>query len=77
MVASPKSVKPNKHDSHMEETPKTNSKRKQTPSKEKVSVSRYKSVDIVFVFYFYVSFCIFQDDFYMVVYWSLGRLDFK
>ncbi|XWS72744.1 hypothetical protein CRYUN_Cryun02cG0066800 [Craigia yunnanensis] len=54
MVASPKSVKPNKHDSHMEETPKTNSKRKQTPSKEKVSVSGYKSVDIAFVFYFYV-----------------------
>ncbi|XVE97346.1 hypothetical protein REPUB_Repub03eG0011800 [Reevesia pubescens] len=34
-VASLKSVKPNKHDSHMEETPKTNSKRKHTPSKEK------------------------------------------
>ncbi|XP_022750315.1 biorientation of chromosomes in cell division protein 1-like 1 isoform X2 [Durio zibethinus] len=39
MVASTKSVKPNKHDSHMEETPKTNPKRKQTPSKEKASGS--------------------------------------
>ncbi|XWS70491.1 hypothetical protein CRYUN_Cryun03dG0052600 [Craigia yunnanensis] len=39
MVASPKSVRPNKHDSNMEETPKTNSKRKQTPSKEKASDS--------------------------------------
>ncbi|XP_022731812.1 biorientation of chromosomes in cell division protein 1-like 1 isoform X2 [Durio zibethinus] len=39
MVASPKSVKPNKYDSHMEETPKTNSKRKHTLSKEKASDS--------------------------------------
>ncbi|XWS17865.1 hypothetical protein CRYUN_Cryun33cG0105100 [Craigia yunnanensis] len=39
MVASPKSVKPNKHDSHMEETPKTNPKRTHTPSKEKASDS--------------------------------------
>ncbi|XWS26166.1 hypothetical protein CRYUN_Cryun26dG0007600 [Craigia yunnanensis] len=39
IVASPKSVKPNKHDSHMEETPKTNPKRKHTPSKEKASDS--------------------------------------
>ncbi|XP_022754454.1 biorientation of chromosomes in cell division protein 1-like 1 isoform X2 [Durio zibethinus] len=39
MVASPKSVKPNKHDSHMEEIPKTNSKRKQIPNKEKASDS--------------------------------------
>ncbi|XVF35666.1 hypothetical protein REPUB_Repub18cG0165800 [Reevesia pubescens] len=39
MVASPKSVKSNKHDSHMEKTPKTNSKRKHTPSKGKASDS--------------------------------------
>ncbi|GMJ07765.1 hypothetical protein like AT4G31880 [Hibiscus trionum] len=37
VVASPKSMKPNKHDSHMEENPKTNSKRKHTPNKEKAS----------------------------------------
>ncbi|XVE53543.1 hypothetical protein DITRI_Ditri03aG0011300 [Diplodiscus trichospermus] len=41
MVTSPKSVKPNKHDSHVEETPKTNPRRKHTPtpSKEKASDS--------------------------------------
>ncbi|XVE71254.1 hypothetical protein DITRI_Ditri10aG0135900 [Diplodiscus trichospermus] len=39
MAAAPKSVTPNKHDSHMEETPKANSKRKQTSSKEKASGS--------------------------------------
>ncbi|XP_007011734.2 PREDICTED: protein IWS1 homolog [Theobroma cacao] len=38
-VASQKSVKPNKDDSLMEETPKTNSKRKHTPSKDKASGS--------------------------------------
>ncbi|XVF89391.1 hypothetical protein PTKIN_Ptkin19aG0126500 [Pterospermum kingtungense] len=39
MVASPKSGKPSKHDSHVEETPKTNPKRKHTPSKDKASDS--------------------------------------
>ncbi|KAE8682553.1 hypothetical protein F3Y22_tig00111238pilonHSYRG00195 [Hibiscus syriacus] len=39
VVGSPKSPKPNKQDSHMEETPKANSKRKLTPSKEKASDS--------------------------------------
>ncbi|XP_039043257.1 titin homolog isoform X3 [Hibiscus syriacus] len=39
VVASPKSVKPNKHDSHMEENLKTCSKRKHTPNKEKASDS--------------------------------------
>ncbi|KAK8602607.1 hypothetical protein V6N13_057762 [Hibiscus sabdariffa] len=40
VVASPKSVKPNKHDPHMEEeNPKTSSKRKQIPNKEKASDS--------------------------------------
>ncbi|KAL4298281.1 hypothetical protein GQ457_12G019870 [Hibiscus cannabinus] len=39
VVASPKSVKPNKHDPHMVENPKTSSKRKHTPNKEKASDS--------------------------------------
>ncbi|KAH1131621.1 hypothetical protein J1N35_002999 [Gossypium stocksii] len=37
MVGSPKAVKPNKHDSQMDETPKTNSKRKYPASKDKAS----------------------------------------
>ncbi|GMI95108.1 hypothetical protein HRI_003180100 [Hibiscus trionum] len=37
MVGSPKAVKPNKLDCHMDDTPKTNSKRKHTQSKEKGS----------------------------------------
>ncbi|KHG16066.1 Sister chromatid cohesion PDS5 B-B [Gossypium arboreum] len=37
MVGSPMAVKPNKHDSQMDETPKTNSKRKHTASKDKAS----------------------------------------
>ncbi|MBA0757044.1 hypothetical protein Gotri_020165 [Gossypium trilobum] len=37
MVGSPKAVKPNKHDSQMDETPKTNYKRKHTASKDKAS----------------------------------------
>ncbi|KAK8509357.1 hypothetical protein V6N13_062408 [Hibiscus sabdariffa] len=39
VVASPKSVKSSKHDSHMEESPKTSSKRKHTPIKDKASDS--------------------------------------
>ncbi|KAL1097841.1 hypothetical protein V6Z11_D05G063200 [Gossypium hirsutum] len=39
VIGSPKSVKPNKQDSHKEGTPKTNSKRKHMPSKEKSSDS--------------------------------------
>ncbi|GMI81514.1 hypothetical protein like AT4G31880 [Hibiscus trionum] len=39
VAGSPKSVKPNKQDCHTKETPKTNSKRKHTPSKEKASDS--------------------------------------
>ncbi|KAG4195253.1 hypothetical protein ERO13_A06G100800v2 [Gossypium hirsutum] len=39
VVASPKSVKPNKHDSHMEENSKTSTKRKYTANKEKASGS--------------------------------------
>ncbi|GMI92452.1 hypothetical protein like AT4G31880 [Hibiscus trionum] len=39
VVGSQKSLKPNKQDSRTEETPKTNSKRKNTPSKEKASDS--------------------------------------
>ncbi|KAL4331897.1 hypothetical protein GQ457_07G044020 [Hibiscus cannabinus] len=39
VVGSPKSVKPNKQDCQTKETPKTNSKRKHTPSKEKASDS--------------------------------------
>ncbi|KAL1089669.1 hypothetical protein V6Z11_D07G036800 [Gossypium hirsutum] len=37
MVGSPKAVKPNKHDSQMDETPKTNYKRKHTANKDKAS----------------------------------------
>ncbi|KAG4190449.1 hypothetical protein ERO13_A07G031600v2 [Gossypium hirsutum] len=37
MVGSPMAVKPNKHDSQMDETAKTNSKRKHTASKDKAS----------------------------------------
>ncbi|PPD67506.1 hypothetical protein GOBAR_DD35614 [Gossypium barbadense] len=39
VVASPKSVKPNKHYSHMEENSKTSTKRKYTTNKEKASGS--------------------------------------
>ncbi|KAL1168099.1 hypothetical protein V6Z11_A05G062300 [Gossypium hirsutum] len=39
VIGSPKSVKPNKQDSHKEGTPKTNSKRKHMPIKEKSSDS--------------------------------------
>ncbi|KHG27422.1 Sister chromatid cohesion PDS5 B [Gossypium arboreum] len=39
VIGSPKSVKPNKQDSHVEGTPKTTSKRKHMPSKEKASDS--------------------------------------
>lgn len=76
MLVSPKSVKPNKHDSHIRENPRTNSRRKQTTSKEKVSVSWYKSSEVPFSFYFYVSFCFFQDHI-LIVYCSFGILDHK
>lgn len=39
MVSSPKSItKSTKDDHHLEETPKTNSKRKRTPGKENVCI---------------------------------------
>ncbi|GMJ15838.1 hypothetical protein like AT4G31880 [Hibiscus trionum] len=46
-VASPKLVKPNKHDYHMEENPKASSKRKHTPSKEKASDSMQYGENLV------------------------------